>query len=59
MYLVGPSGAFTESQIVMVGELPRYPLIIPGRMHGMNLLILRAADQAGVVLNIRVAVDRH
>jgi LysR family nitrogen assimilation transcriptional regulator len=57
MYLVGPSGAFTESQTVTVGELPRYPLIIPGRMHGMNLLIRRAADQVGVALNIRVEVD--
>jgi LysR family nitrogen assimilation transcriptional regulator len=57
MYLVGPPDAFAEGQVVTMAELSRYPLIIPGRMHGMNLLIRRAAGQAGVALHIRVEVD--
>ncbi len=57
MYLIGPPGAFTEGQVVTMAQLPRYPLIIPGRMHGMNLLIRRAATQADVTLDIRVEVD--
>jgi len=57
MYLVGPPDAFAEGQVVTMAELTRYPLIIPGRMHGMNLLIRRAASQAGVTLHIRVEVD--
>lgn len=57
MYLVGPPDSFTQGQVVTLARLPRYPLIIPGRMHGMNLLIRRAAGQAGVTLDIRVEVD--
>ena len=57
MYLIGPPGAFAEGQVVTMAQLPRYPLIIPGRMHGMNLLICRAANQANVTLDIRVEVD--
>lgn len=57
MYLVGPPGAFAPGQVVGMSQLPRHPLIIPGRMHGMNLLIRRAAGQAGVTLDIRVEVD--
>jgi len=57
MYLIGPPGAFADGQVVTMAELPRYPLIIPGRLHGMNLLICRAATQADVVLDVRVEVD--
>ena len=57
MYLVGPPGAFVAGQVVAMADLGRYPLIIPGRMHGMNLLIRQAVRQRAVSLDIRVEVD--
>ncbi len=57
MYLVGPPGAFASGQVVAMADLGRYPLIIPGRMHGMNLLIRQAVRQRAVSLDIRVEVD--
>ena len=57
MYLVGPPGAFAAGQVVAMADLGRYPLIIPGRMHGMNLLIRQAVRQRAVSLDIRVEVD--
>lgn len=57
MHLVGPPGVFREGQSVRMSNLSAYPLIIPGRLHGMNLLIHRAATQAGTTLDVRVEVD--
>ncbi len=57
MYLVGPAKAFPRGKQVAFADLPRYPLIIPGRMHGMHMMIRNAAAQQGVELNVRVEVD--
>lgn len=57
MYLVGPPTAFAPGQTIAFGELGRFPLIIPGRLHGMNLLISQAALREGVKLDVRVEVD--
>ncbi|WP_345249672.1 LysR family transcriptional regulator [Pigmentiphaga soli] len=57
MYLVGQAAAFGEGQVVPMAELPSYPLIIPGRMHGMNMLIRKAVNQQGISPDIRVEVD--
>jgi len=57
MYLVGPSGAFGKGAKVQFADLPKYPLIIPGRMHGIHMLIRRAAATENVDLDVRVEVD--
>lgn len=57
MYLVGPKGAFRKGAKVRFQDLPRYPLIIPGRMHGIHMLIRQAAAKENVDLDIRVEVD--
>lgn len=57
MYLVGPAGAFPAGHLVTLAEATKHPLIIPGRMHGMNLLISNAARQQNLSLDVRVEVD--
>jgi LysR family nitrogen assimilation transcriptional regulator len=57
LYLVGPPDHFRDGQVVTLAELANHPLIIPGRMHGMNLLIRGVAAQHGVKLDVRVEVD--
>ncbi|MFZ3119494.1 MAG: LysR substrate-binding domain-containing protein [Variovorax sp.] len=57
MYLVDPAGAFPAGQFVTLAEVAKHPLIIPGRMHGMNLLISNAVRQQNLTLDVRVEVD--
>jgi len=57
MYLVCPRGAFSKGAKVHFADLPRYPLIIPGRLHGIHMLIRQAAARQNVDLDIRVEVD--
>ncbi|GAA4341330.1 LysR substrate-binding domain-containing protein [Pigmentiphaga soli] len=55
--LVGPSGAFKRGARVQFGALPQYPLILPGPMHGLNMLICQTAARAGIPLNVQIEVD--
>jgi LysR family nitrogen assimilation transcriptional regulator len=57
MYLVGQRGAFPKGSKIPFAELSRYPLIIPGRLHGIHMLIRQAAARQNVDLDIRVEVD--
>ena len=57
MSLVGPPQAFRAGQVVAFSDLGRYPLIIPGRLHGIHLMISQAALREGVQLDVRVEVD--
>jgi LysR family transcriptional regulator, nitrogen assimilation regulatory protein len=57
MCLVGPPSAFHAGEEVRFAELSRYPLIIPGRMQGVNMLIREQAARENVVLNVIVEVD--
>ncbi|MBV6304065.1 LysR family transcriptional regulator [Candidimonas humi] len=57
LFLVGHPHAFAEGAELSFGELCQYPLILPGRMHGLNMLVRGAAARAGVPLNIQIEVD--
>jgi len=57
MYLVGPKDTFRKGAKVRFADLPRYPLIIPGPMQGIHMLIRQAAARENVELDIRVEVD--
>ena len=57
LFLVGHRNAFADDTRIAFGELCQYPLILPGRMHGLNLLIRGAAARANVPLNIQIEVD--
>jgi LysR family transcriptional regulator, nitrogen assimilation regulatory protein len=55
--LVGPAGAFRAGQTMRFQELPRYPMILPVRQHGMHIVIHQAAARERVTLDVRVKVD--
>ncbi|MBN9426093.1 MAG: LysR family transcriptional regulator [Burkholderiales bacterium] len=57
MFLVGPPQAFGRGEKIPMAQLPRFPLIIPGRMQGMNQLIRGAAARHNIHLNVVVEVD--
>ena len=57
MSLVGPKNAFRPAEEVRFADLPRFPLIIPGRMHGPNMLLRQIAARENVSLNVLMEVD--
>lgn len=56
MFLISKPGARTPATIAL-GELARYPLIIPGRLHAIRTLVEMAAAEHGVQLNIALEID--
>lgn len=58
MYLVGPAGerAFTEPTIALA-SVSVLPLVLPGRPHGLRVLIEKASSKAGIELKIDIEVD--
>jgi LysR family nitrogen assimilation transcriptional regulator len=57
MFLVGHGNAFRPGEEVRFRDLARFPLIIPGRMHGPNMLIREMAARENVTLNVLMEVD--
>jgi LysR family nitrogen assimilation transcriptional regulator len=57
MFLVGQRKVFRRGEEVRFADLSRYPLIIPGRMHGPNMLLRAMAARENVSLNVLMEVD--
>lgn len=56
MLLISKPGA-TVPEAIDVADLPRYPLIIPGRLHAIRTLVEMAAAGRGLYLNIALEID--
>jgi LysR family transcriptional regulator, nitrogen assimilation regulatory protein len=56
MYLISRPGADVPPAIRLV-ELPRYPLIIPGRRHVLRTLVEMMAAERGIQLQIALEID--
>jgi LysR family nitrogen assimilation transcriptional regulator len=56
MFLISKPDAKTPSTIGL-RELPRYPLIIPGRLHAIRTLVEMVAAEHSVHLNIALEID--
>jgi LysR family nitrogen assimilation transcriptional regulator len=57
LFLVGHRNAFGPGEKLAFKDIPRYPLVLPGKMHGGSQLIHEAARRANVTLNVQVEVD--
>ncbi len=57
MFLVGPPKAFRPGEEVGFANLPRFPLIVPGRAHGPIMLLREVAARENVPLNVLMEVD--
>lgn len=57
MFVVGPPRAFRPGEEIRFANLPRYPLIVPGRAHGPILLLREVAARENVNLNVLMEVD--
>ncbi|MEP9379149.1 LysR family transcriptional regulator [Aquabacter sp. CN5-332] len=57
MYLVASAKAPRLPPTVPVSELERLPLILPGPLEGLRLLVEVVAAQAGIRLNVRIEAD--
>jgi LysR family nitrogen assimilation transcriptional regulator len=56
LFLISRAASGTPAAL-RVGDLTRYPLIIPGRLHAIRMLVERHAAEQGVKLNIALEVD--
>lgn len=57
LMLVGPSGELDPAQPVPMAALPRYPMLLNSKRHGLGQLIARSTSQAGVRLKTTARVD--
>jgi LysR family nitrogen assimilation transcriptional regulator len=58
LFLVGPSGDdLLREPAVPFASLAGLPLVLPGRPHGLRLIVDKAAAEANVALNIEFEVD--
>lgn len=58
LYLVGPAGhPLLANPTVAFADLSGLPMVLPGRPHGLRLIVDKAAAEAGIDLNIDFEVD--
>ncbi len=58
MYLVGPAGSnILCSAEVTLATVANLPLVLPGRPHGLRLLIDKACERSGTSLSVDIEVD--
>ncbi|MGI4856284.1 MAG: LysR family transcriptional regulator [Janthinobacterium lividum] len=63
LYLVGPGGAVPEhaanapASTILLREITRFALIMPGRMHAIRRMVESAAAEQGVRLRIELEID--
>ncbi|HEX7933291.1 MAG TPA: LysR family transcriptional regulator [Paraburkholderia sp.] len=64
LFLIGPddgearkTSAHEPVATIALRDIPRYPLVIPGRMHAIRRMVESVAAEQGVRLNIELEVD--
>ncbi len=58
LYLIAPAEErYRKRKTVKFSQLPNFPLILPGRPHGLRMLIDSYATKHDITLNVKVELD--